>query len=259
MLPTLFISHGSPLLAIAPGPYGDAWHQLAAALPRPKAILVVSAHWTTPQPALSAATQPDTIHDFGGFPAALYALRYPAPGAPELASQAQQLLLAAGITASLSPQRGLDHGAWVPLRQMYPAADIPVTQLSVQANRDGDWHLRLGAALRELRADDVLVIGSGSLTHNLYEAALDNDSTDASADYVPAFQEWVHQTLQHHDRAALANWTTQAPHARRAHPTPEHFLPLLVAYAAAGDRPHVERVLDNYSAGVLAMDCYRFD
>lgn len=259
MLPTLFISHGSPMLAIDPGPYGAAWRQLAEALPQPSAILMVSAHWTTPQPILSTAAQPATIHDFGGFPSALYELRYPAPGAPALAIRTQQLLLAAGIPASVNPQRGLDHGAWVPLRQMYPAADIPVAQLSVQPDRNGDWHLRLGTALRALRADNVLVIGSGSLTHNLYEAELDNDSTASSADYVHDFQTWVYQALQQHDNAALAAWTTEAPHARRAHPTPEHFLPLLVAYAAAGDAPRVERILDNYSAGVLAMDCYRFD
>jgi 4,5-DOPA dioxygenase extradiol len=258
MLPTLFVSHGSPMLAIEPGVYGAAWQAMTAGLPVPDAILMVSAHWTTRQPALSAATQPDTIHDFGGFPAALYDIRYPAPGAPELATRTAGLLAAAGMPVAVAPDRGLDHGAWVPLQQMYPGADVPVTQLSVQPGLDAAWHLRLGEALRPLRRENVLVVASGGLTHNLYEFRFDESGSDVADDYVRAFQDWMHAALVNNDREALEHWSERAPQARRAHPTPEHLLPLFVAYGAAGERPRAARRLDNYSGRALAMDCYVF-
>ncbi|MDP2227089.1 MAG: class III extradiol ring-cleavage dioxygenase, partial [Moraxellaceae bacterium] len=182
-----------------------------------------------------------------------------APGAPVLAQRVRALLEEEeGIAASLSDTRGLDHGAWVPLRQMYPDADIPVTQLSVQPGRDAAWHLALGRALQCLRTENVLVIASGSLTHNLHEVMFAEQGTAASEDYVRDFQEWMHQALVMHNDTALQEWETQAPFARRAHPTPEHFLPLLVAYAAAGPASAVRRTVSSFSHGVLAMDCYVF-
>jgi 4,5-DOPA dioxygenase extradiol len=258
MMPTLFISHGSPMLAVQPGSYGAAWQRTAALLPRPRAILAVSAHWTTRQPALSLAAQPETIHDFGGFPPALYQIRYPAPGAPELAERAGALLAAAGLEPQLVPDRGLDHGAWVPLQQLYPQADIPVTQLSVLPGRDAAWHLRLGEALRPLREEGVLIVGSGSLTHNLYEFDFGEFATDRAEPYVHEFQDWMHDALQRRDRAALADWERLAPQAKRAHPTPEHLLPLFVAFGAAAPEGNVQRTLASYSGGALAMDCYVF-
>lgn len=258
MLPTLFISHGSPMLAVEPGVYGAAWREIADSLPRPDAILMVSAHWTSALPGLSLAARPHTIHDFGGFPPVLYTLRYPAPGAPALAQQAAALLAEADITASLEPDRGLDHGAWVPLLHMYPAADIPVTQLSVQPGKDAAWHLSLGRALRPLRERNVLVIASGSLTHNLYDFDFSEFGVDRAQPYVKEFQSWMVKALESGDEKHLAYWLTEAPWAKRAHPTPEHLLPLFVAFAAAGDRPHVARPLANYSGGALAMDCYVF-
>ena len=258
MQPTLFVSHGSPMLAVEPGVYGEAWRTIAASLPVPDAILMVSAHWTTRQPALSAALHPATIHDFGGFPEPLYHIGYPAPGAPQLATRVAGLLEAADIPVGIAPDRGLDHGAWVPLLHMYPDAGIPVTQLSVQPGLDAGWHLRLGDALRPLRAENVLVIASGGLTHNLYEFRFDEFNTDVAVDYVRDFQRWVHDALLRDDRAALAHWSEQAPAARRAHPTPEHLLPLFVAYGAAGDAPAVRQALANYSGRALAMDCYVF-
>lgn len=258
MLPTVFISHGSPMLAIEPGPYGAAWKAIAESLPRPKSILVVSAHWNTRQPALSLAVTPETIHDFGGFPSALYEINYPAPGAPDLAQQVQALLAKAGLPVVMAPDRGLDHGAWVPLQQMYPDADIPVTELSVQPGLDAAWHLRLGDALRSLRENDVLVIGSGSLTHNLYEAAFDDESIEPSEEYAREFQFWLYGALVRGDRTALMTWQSAAPHAHRAHPTTEHLLPLFVVYGAGGEHPAVQRPLANFSLGVLAMDCYVF-
>lgn len=258
MLPTLFLSHGSPMLAVEPGVYGAAWRQIAAGLPRPDAILVVSAHWTTAQPALTLAAQPATVHDFGGFPPALYALRYPVPGAPDVARTAARLLVDADITVQLDPDRGLDHGAWVPLLHMYPEADIPVTQLSVQPGRDAAWHLALGRALRPLRGRNVLVVASGSLTHNLRDFDFAEFGVDRALPYVKDFQAWMEATLASGDTARLADWSRQAPAAARAHPTPEHLLPLFVAYGAAGERPALARPLANYSGGALAMDCYVF-
>lgn len=259
MLPTLFISHGSPMLAVEPGVYGAAWKKMADTLPKPAAILMVSAHWTTGQPNVSGAVQPRTIHDFGGFPAALYDITYPAPGAPQLAARVAQLLAQADIPVGIAPDRGLDHGAWVPLQQMYPAADIPVTQLSVQPGHDAEWHLRLGEALRPLRDENVLIIASGSLTHNLHEFHFDEFSTDAADDYVHEFQDWMFAALKRNDRAALAGWQQQAPSAHRAHPSTEHLLPLFVAYGAAAENPALQRPLANYSGRALAMDCYVFE
>lgn len=259
MLPTLFISHGSPMLATEPGVYGRAWREIAAALPRPDAILVVSAHWTTTLPVLTLADPPETIHDFGGFPPELYGLRYPAPGAPVLARAAAALLAEAGIEAGIEAARGLDHGAWVPLLHMYPEADIPVTQLSVQPGRDAAWHLRLGRALQPLRAQNVLLLASGSLTHNLRDFDFAEFSVDRAEPYVKAFQDWMFQALAAGDSARLADWQRQAPAALRAHPSPEHLLPLFVACGAAGASPRVRRSLANYSGGALAMDCYLFD
>lgn len=258
MQPSVFVSHGSPMLAVEPGVYGEAWRGIAGSLPRPDAILAVSAHWTTREPALSLATQPATVHDFGGFPPELYALQYPAPGAPALAHEVAALLATAGIGVQLAPDRGLDHGAWVPLQQMFPAADIPVTQLSVQPGRDAAWHMALGRALQPLRARNVLVLASGSLTHNLRDFDFAEYSVDRAWPYVKEFQAWLAQALARGDGAALADWQRQAPAALRAHPTPEHLLPLFVAWGAAGEAPAVARPLHNYSGGALAMDCYVF-
>ncbi len=258
MLPTLFISHGSPMLAVEPGIWGASWRAMTDALPRPDAILVVSAHWTTRAPLVGSAAQPATVHDFGGFPEALYQIRYPAPGAPALAQRVQHLLAEAGILAAASAQQGLDHGAWVPLMHMYPAADIPVTQLSVQPGRDAAWHLALGRALRPLAAENVLVIGSGSLTHNLREFRFDAFDSDVGSPYVREFQAWMHDVLTRHDGGALVDWQAAAPQAGRAHPTTEHLLPLFVAYGAAAKGAPVRRPLANYSGEALAMDCYVF-
>lgn len=258
MQATLFISHGSPMLATEPGPYGAAWKAIADTLPRPDAILVVSAHWTTAAPALSLAEQPSTLHDFGGFPPELYTLEYPAPGAPEPARRVAGLLEAGGLPVAFAPERGLDHGAWVPLRHMYPAADVPVTQLSVQPGRDAAWHQQLGGLLRPLREENVLLLASGSLTHNLMDFDFAEYATDRALPYVRNFQDWMLARLAEGNRAALAGWQRLAPAAARAHPTPEHLLPLFVAVGAAGDGARMERPFARFSGGALAMDCYVF-
>ncbi len=264
MLPTLFVSHGSPMHALHAGRAGRAWSELTQRLPRPRAILVASAHWETELPMVSTSARPETIHDFGGFPPELYKLRYPAPGTPESAQRALELLKAAGLPASGNGCRGLDHGAWVPLLHMYPHADVPVAQVSVQPSLDAAHHLRLGAALAPLAHEGVLVVGSGHLTHNLQEwiahvrrHGMQPGDTPA-APYVEEFRRWVDRALRDDDRGALAAWRERAPHALRAHPSDEHFVPLPIAFAAAGPAPRVERIDAGVDAGVLAMDAYLF-
>jgi 4,5-DOPA dioxygenase extradiol len=256
-LPALFISHGSPMHALDAGAAGAAWAGLAASLPRPRAILIASAHWETNVAMLTGSARPQTIHDFSGFPEPLYRLRYPAPGAPELAQRARTLLHEAGFTAAIDGSRGLDHGAWSPLLHMYPDADIPVVQLSLQTELGPRHHYRVGRALAPLAGEDVLVIGSGHMTHNLRDWM--RGSRAAPAPYVTEFQSWVDARIQAGDHEALIEYRSRAPHAARAHPTDEHFLPLFVALGAAGERPRPTRVYDAIEDGALAMDAYAFN
>ncbi|MDH4215370.1 MAG: dioxygenase, partial [Gallionella sp.] len=166
-MPVIFLSHGAPTLSLDAGETGAAWRQLGAQLPRPSAILIISAHWETNIPTISRAIRPETLHDFSGFPAELYKLQYAAPGAPEMAQAVALALQLAKIPVQLDDTHGLDHGAWVPLSLMYPDADIPVAQLSLQPAQSPAWHIALGRSLRPLREQGVLIIGSGSITHNL--------------------------------------------------------------------------------------------
>lgn len=255
MLPAVFISHGSPMHALQPGAAGEAWKALARRLPRPKAILIASAHWETNLPMLTGSEKPETVHDFYNFPEPLYRLRYPAPGAPQLAQHAQSLLKDAGFTAAIDGCRGLDHGAWSPLLYMYPEADIPVVQVSLQPALGPRHHLQLGRALRTLSADDILLIGSGHLTHNLRDWAR---GQGAPAPYAREFQAWVFDRLNDHDLDTLADYRSRSSHGVRAHPTDEHFLPLFFALGAASEQPRPERIYDAIDAGVLAMDAYVF-
>ena len=269
MLPTVFVSHGSPMHAVDAGRAGDVWAELGRTLPRPSAVLVASAHWETELPMLSTARQPETIHDFGGFPRELYEITYPAPGAPDVAERAIQLLQSNGLTATANASRGLDHGAWVPLRRMFPNANVPVAQVSIQPSLDAAHHLRVGEALAPLLRYSVLIIGSGHMTHNLRDwmAGVRQRGSRAVADgaadpYVIEFREWIAGALLQNDRARLVRWRELAPQALRAHPTPEHFMPLFVAFGAAsaanGPAPHVERLDAGVDSGVLAMDAYVF-
>jgi 4,5-DOPA dioxygenase extradiol len=256
-LPTLFLSHGSPMHAVQAGAAGKAWAALGKTLPRPRAVLIASAHWETSVPMLTGNPRPTTIHDFGGFPPELYKLRYPAPGAPDLAAQTVAILKDADITAGVDGCRGLDHGAWVPLSWMYPEADIPVVQLSVQPELGAAHHLRLGRALSPLAGENVLIIGSGHTTHNLRDW-MTNPRRQEPLRYAEAFAGWVNDRLRTHDTAALTAYREQAPEASRAHPSEEHFLPLFVALGAAGKDAEAERVVEGFEAGALAMDSYLF-
>ncbi len=257
-LPTLFISHGSPMLALIDSPARRFLQQFGQSLPRPRAIVVVSAHWESlGGPAVSLTPQPETIHDFGGFPRALFEIQYPAPGAPDVGEQAAALLEAAGFAVKRSTARGLDHGAWVPLILMYPEADIPTLQVSVLRGGSAAEHERLGQALAALRDQGVLVIGSGSLTHNLYEFR-GQDIDEAAPAWVSEFSDWMSDKLLRGEREALLDYRQQAPHAARNHPTDEHLMPLYAAMGAAGPGAKAERIHASYEYGVLAMDAYAF-
>ncbi len=257
-LPTLFISHGSPMHALEPGTAGTAWAGLATSLPRPNAILIASAHWETNVPMLTGHARPETIHDFSGFPAGLYRLRYPAPGSPELAQRARALLGDAGFTAAVDGCRGLDHGAWSPLLHMYPQADIPVVQLSLQSELGPQHHYRIGRALASLADEGVLLVGSGHMTHNLGDWMRGAGNASPIA-YAREFQSWVHAHIVAGDHEALVEYRSRAPHATRAHPTDEHFLPLFFALGAAGERASPVRAYDVIEDGALAMDAYAFE
>jgi 4,5-DOPA dioxygenase extradiol len=252
-LPSVFISHGSPMHALQPGPAGEAWAAIARRIGKPRAIVIASAHWETNLPMLTGNPKPQTIHDFSGFPEPLYKLRYPAPGAPEVAQRAQSLLKDAGFTAAIDGCRGLDHGAWAPLLYAYPKHDVPVAQLSIQPALGTRHHLSVGNALKPLTTENILVIGSGHMTHNLRDWARGQGQP---APYAREFSEWVKEKILAHDFDALADYRSSSPHGMRAHPTDEHFLPLFVALGAAPGNGKPERVYDAIDSGVLSMDAY---
>jgi 4,5-DOPA dioxygenase extradiol len=256
-LPTLFLSHGSPMNAVEPGGTGHVWQALSKRLPRPRAIVMASAHWETNVPMVTGNARPETIHDFGGFPAELYAIEYPAPGDPQLAARAVALLKGAGMTAGVDGCRGLDHGAWVPLRWMYPDADVPVVQLALQPERGTAHHLELGRALAPLASEGVLIIGSGHTTHNLRDFFGNRRRRDTMS-YAADFAGWVSGRLEAGDADAIVDYRERAPQAERAHPTEEHFLPLPVALGAAGAHARPELVVDGYEAGSLALHSWLF-
>ena len=257
MLPSLFLSHGAPTLALSEAPAAQFLHDLPGLLgERPSAIIVASAHWERFSPHLSAMSLNDTIHDFGGFPEPLYAMRYDAPGDPDLARRAVALLAAAGLEASLDDRRGLDHGAWVPLKLAWPEADIPVIQLSIQTRLGPQHHIDLGRALAPLRADGVLIVGSGSWTHDLRSVVRWVEDAP-EPDWVRDFADWTDAALTEGRTEDLKAYRVLAPEAPHNHPTEEHFLPLFVALGAGGGGP-ARRLHRSTTYGVLHMDAYAF-
>lgn len=254
MLPSLFISHGSPMLALQPGASGVALARLAAQLPTPSAIVVVSAHWESADLRVMSAAQPQTWHDFGGFPPELYQLQYPAPGNPALALAIVERLQQAGLPALADERRPFDHGSWVPLSLMYPHADIPVLQVSLPSQQGAALQVQVGRALAGLREQNVLLLGSGSITHNLAE--LDwRAAPETATPWAAEFRDWVVDTLQRDDLDALLDYRRQAPHAHRNHPSEEHLLPLFFARGAGG-QCRIEH--QGFTLGALGMDIYSF-
>ena len=257
-LPTLFVPHGAPTFALRPGAAGAAIAAAAKNLPLPRAIIIVSPHWDTAVPTVGCAERLETIHDFGGFPAELYTLQYPATGCPEAAQEVAAAIAAAGLPVELEPARGLDHGAWVPLRMMFPDADVPVIPLSLQSRGGPQQAYRLGQALAPLAAQGFLIIASGNITHNLQDYFVASRNGGQTPDYVREFSDWMADHLASSDIAEMLNYRQQAPNASRAHPTDEHLLPLYLALGAAGSDAKSQRIHAGIDDYVIAMDAYKF-
>jgi 4,5-DOPA dioxygenase extradiol len=254
-MPTLFVSHGAPSLLVDQDPTFDFFKRLGGILPRPKAILCVSAHWERHRLAVSGSPLPGTIHDFYGFAEELYDMRYPCPGDPALAESVQKLMTAAACACDIDDTRGLDHGAWVPLTLMYPAADIPVVQLTLQKGAGTEQHLHIGRALAPLRAEGVLIMGSGSATHNLREFG--SYPLDARPQaYAAEFEAWLFEAIRTAQEDDLINYRSRAPHAVRNHPTEDHIWPLFVPLGAAGEGATGGRIYEGYTYGILSMAAY---
>ena len=257
-LPTLFISHGAPDLALHPLPARDFLATVATRFARPRAIVVASAHYDPgPIAHVTVAAAPRTIHDFGGFDPSLYAMHYRAPGAPELAHQMVALLQANDIPALVDPEWGFDHGAWSPLMLMYPAADIPVIEISIHLGASPAYHVALGRALCTLREEGVLLLGSGAITHNLRQVAWPASNTEIP-EWASSFADWIGARLAARDEAALLDYRQCAPFARDNHPTDDHFVPLLFALGAAGPAWRAEQLHTSVTYGSLRMDAYAF-
>ena len=264
-MPTLYIPHGAGPCFFMDWNPADAWDKTAAylrsiasSLPtRPQAIVLVTAHWLGAQPCMSSAARPGMLFDYYGFPPHTYELSYPAPGAPALAERARGLLADAGIAAAVDTQRGYDHGTFIPLMVAFPDADVPVLQVSLLGSLDAQAHIGYGQALAPLRDEGVLILGSGSATHNLADFRGGRTLNEPPRGYVKPFDDWLVQTVEAGDEKGLAGYE-RAPEGRRNHPTPEHFLPIFVPFGAAlaaGDGKG--RALHrSYTYGVLAMTAF---
>jgi 4,5-DOPA dioxygenase extradiol len=258
-MPVVFVSHGAPDALLKAPDVVACWGEIGRSVPRPAAILVVSAHWEARQPTVSMSGSPETIHDFSGFSPELYRMQYRAPGAPDLAERVVSLLTSAGLSADSQPDRGLDHGAWVPLTAMYPQADVPVTQLSLLRNADPATHFELGRALAPLRDEGVLIVGSGAITHNFAWLDRRENADKAPMPQAVVFTDWVAGRSAAQDIQSLLAYRS-APYGADSHPSEEHFLPFFVALGAANrgaasdETP--QRYRPSFSYGALAMDAY---
>lgn len=268
LMPVGFIGHGAPTLGLEKqGPAVEAWKAWGQSLlspgpgrgAQPKAVLVLSAHWLERPPHLGPTNKAGLIYDFYGFPDELYQVSYPAPSAPELGKEVFSLLSEKGLKPIVSPTRGLDHGAWVPLLHLFPKADIPVLQVSIGSRVPMEEHLALGRALAPLRADGVFILGSGNLTHNLGKVSF-GDRYGHVEPWAKEFDQWAVEKLETFDLEALARYQSQAPGARLAHPTDDHYTPLLAAAAAAGvaGKPQIRYPHTGFEYGTLSMRCVEF-
>lgn len=261
--PSLFLSHGSPDLILSDSPAKHFYQQLATQLARPDAIIVVSAHWETPAPiiGITASPEPETIHDFYGFPDALYRMIYPAPGAPELADRVQKQLQKWDFDARLHETRGIDHGAWSPLKLIYPEADIPVIQISLPRVGTSSTYWQIGQALQAFRRENILIIGSGAATHNLSYFNRRRQPGQTVLTEAQGFIDWLNQAVTSGDKDALLSYDT-VPYGLENHPTPEHFVPLLVAagVSSRNQEPSQGKIIhDSFEYGFLSMACYRWE
>ncbi len=252
--PVVFVSHGAPDALLKAKDAVACWREIGESIPRPSAILAVSAHWEASMPTVSLARKPETIYDFHGFSPELYRMQYGAEGAPAIAEKAASLIASANMTPALDPARGLDHGAWVPLSVMYPKADVPVFQLSLVRNKGPEFHLQLGAALAPLRDEGVLIVCSGAITHNFSWLDWRAGEDSAPAPQSEIFSDWVGEGIATRDIQALLDYRS-APYGAASHPSEEHFMPLFVALGAAnGGMPQRHR--PRFTYGALSMDAY---
>jgi 4,5-DOPA dioxygenase extradiol len=247
-MPVLFIGHGSPMNAIEDNAFRRRWEETASRLPKPRAVLCVSAHWETDGIAVTGSPAPSTIHDFYGFPPELFAVRYQAPGDPALARRTAEIVRSADV--AVDPDRGLDHGSWSVLVAMYPQADVPVVQLSLDTRKPPAFHYALAKELAPLRGEGVLVLGSGNMVHNLRVV---DYRLPGGYDWANRFNEQVKMRIRARDHEALANYRALGPDAVLAIPTPEHYLPLLYALALQGDGEDVAFFNDETVLGSVSM------
>lgn len=252
-MPALFIAHGNPMLAITENPYRDAWLSLGKCLPRPKAILCISAHWETNGTQLCVAERPKTIHDFGGFPAELFAQQYPAPGVPKYAEIIGNLFTTKMITPTLD--WGLDHGAWTILQSLFPAADVPVLQLSLDRNLDFSEHFALARQLASLREHGVMVIGSGNIVHNLSRL----NPKNTAYDWAITFDDYIKTALETANDAALINIESVGNSVKLAVPTAEHYLPLLYIAAIRHPSDKLRFFNETFDLGALSMRSFIYE
>ncbi|MCG7408725.1 dioxygenase [Paenibacillus sp. ACRRX] len=256
MIPSLFIAHGAPSLALEKHDYTTFLNDLGLSMPKPRAVVLFTAHWESSEQLVSGASTYETIYDFGGFQRELYEVKYPAPGHPSLADEIRGVFEAAGIPASIDSTRGLDHGAWVVLHLMYPAADIPVIALSVNRHLANEEQYRIGKTLAALREQQILVIGSGGTVHNLRRV---NWEAAAHDEWALEFDQWLEDKLTSWDTEALFQYEKLAPYAEAAVPTPEHFIPLLLAMGAGDTKRQATKLFRNYQYGNLSLSCWKFD
>ncbi|MNP09655.1 LigB family dioxygenase [compost metagenome] len=256
MMPSYFIAHGAPSIVLEQHAYTDFLKNLGANTPKPKAIVIFSAHWEQQIQTVSAVQDTySTIYDFGGFPDELYRMTYPAKGAPAISDEIQSLFTKHGIQSQLDGERGLDHGAWAILKLIYPEADIPVVALSVNRHLSNEQQYKIGAALAELREHDVLIIGSGGSVHNLFMVNWQGDGID---EWALAFDNWLQSKIESWDTEAMFNYRELAPYAKEAVPTSEHFIPLLIAMGT-GDKTRQAKLLHrSYQLGNLSLSCWQF-
>jgi len=249
-MPALFLGHGNPMITLGSNRYTRAWQSLGKSLPRPRAVLCISAHWYVSAALVTGDRRPRTIHDFGGFPDSLYEVLHPAPGDPSLAQRVIELLSPADVAPS--DEWGFDHGAWTVLRHLYPQADVPVVQLSLDKSRDAAWHFELARRLQPLRDEEVLIIGSGNLVHNLRAYAWDGQSV-GPYDWAQRFESRARELMKEGEFGPLADYGSLGPDADMSVPTADHYLPLLYVLAQHRDGDRVEFPVEGFDGGSMSM------
>ena len=250
LMPTIFFGHGNPMNAISRNPYSEGWAAVGASMPRPKAVLSVSAHWYIPGCAVTAVAAPRTIHDFGGFPKKLYEVNYPAPGSPDLARRVKSLL--SPVSVVLDEKWGLDHGTWSVLTHVFPGADVPVVQLSIDERQPPLFHYEIGKRLAALREEGVLVIGSGNLVHNLHTYAWGQHGVQAF-DWAVRFEKEVRELLLKGEDARIVDYEELGRDAMLSAPTPDHYLPLLYVAATRKKGENVSFPVTGFDGGAVSM------